>query len=92
MNAISSVKSEATTAAPRNEVTDHVVEAITARFANAEKPIVIVDACAGRFGMAGEVRKLVEGAGVRFFESESKAIFSVKADIFTLQLPVSSID
>ena len=70
MNAISSINSELTTAVPMEEVTQHVVEEITARYAKAQKPIVIVDACAGRFGMAGEVRKLVEGCGVRFFESE----------------------
>ena len=70
MSAISSVTSESTTAASSDEVTEYVVEEITARFAKAEKPVVIVDACAGRFGMASEVRKLVEGAGVRFFESE----------------------
>jgi pyruvate decarboxylase len=51
-------------------VTEYVVEEITERFAKAKKPIIIVDACAGRFGMAGEVRKLVEKCQIRFFESE----------------------
>jgi pyruvate decarboxylase len=56
--------------APSDEVTAHVVGEITKRFAEAERPIVVIDACAGRFGMAGTVRKLVEGCGIRFFESK----------------------
>lgn len=56
-------------AAPSDEVTEHVVAEITKRFAEASRPIVLVDACAGRFGMAKTVRKLVEGANVRFFET-----------------------
>ena len=28
-----------------------------------------MDACAGRFGVARDVRKLVEAAGIRFFET-----------------------
>ncbi|KAI9636386.1 thiamine diphosphate-binding protein [Dioszegia hungarica] len=55
--------------APSDEVTAHVVGEITKRFAEAERPIVVIDACAGRFGMAGTVRKLVEGCGIRFFET-----------------------
>lgn len=51
-------------------MTESVVEEITERFAKAKKPIIIVDACAGRFGMAGEVRKLVEKCQIRFFESK----------------------
>lgn len=54
-----------------DDVTKHVVADITKRFADAKRPIVLVDACAGRFGMAKTVRKLVEAAGIRFFESES---------------------
>ncbi|WVR04642.1 hypothetical protein IAU60_001653 [Kwoniella sp. DSM 27419] len=57
------------TAAPSDDVTAHVVSEIAQRFKAAKKPIVLVDACAGRFGMAGEVRKLVEGCGIRFFET-----------------------
>ena len=49
---------------------EHVVAEITERYVKAERPVVLVDACAGRFGMAGEVRKLVESCGIRFFESE----------------------
>ncbi|KAK1921586.1 thiamine diphosphate-binding protein [Papiliotrema laurentii] len=56
-------------APPSDDVTQHVVEEITERFAKASKPIVLIDACAGRFGMATTVRKLVEGAGIRFFET-----------------------
>lgn len=58
-------------APPSEEVSAYVVEQITDRFEKAKKPVVLVDACAGRFGMAGEVRKLVEGCGIRFFESTS---------------------
>ncbi|WVQ83245.1 hypothetical protein IAT38_005384 [Cryptococcus sp. DSM 104549] len=54
---------------PSDEVTAHVVQEIADRFKAAKKPIVLVDACAGRFGMAGEVRKLVEQCGIRFFET-----------------------
>jgi pyruvate decarboxylase len=56
--------------APSDDVAKHVVAEITERFAVAKKPIVIVDACAGRFGMASVVRELVEGSKVRYFESE----------------------
>jgi len=87
MNAISSVSSELTTAAPSEEVTAYVVQEITARFAKADKPIVIVDACAGRFGMAAEVRKLVEGCGVRFFESTPSALINVHADLCIFAAP-----
>jgi pyruvate decarboxylase len=59
---------------PSDDVTAYVVDEIAARFEKAQKPIVLIDACAGRFGMAGEVRKLVEGCQVRFFESEHKGI------------------
>ncbi|GFZ49727.1 pyruvate decarboxylase [Saitozyma sp. JCM 24511] len=45
---------------PPDAVTDHVVREITDRFAKAQKPIVIVDLCAARFGMTDEVRRLVE--------------------------------
>lgn len=57
-------------------MTKHVVADITKRFADAKRPIVLVDACAGRFGMAKTVRKLVEAAGIRFFESESSSIIT----------------
>ncbi|KAK4685979.1 pyruvate decarboxylase, partial [Tremellales sp. Uapishka_1] len=50
-----------------DEVCEHIVEEVTAMFVKAKRPIVIVDACAGRFGMAGEVRKLVESCNIRFF-------------------------
>jgi pyruvate decarboxylase len=36
-------------------------------FAAASHPVVLVDACCGRFGMQPVVRKLVEGCGIRFF-------------------------
>jgi len=52
-----------------DELLSHVVERITARFKASKKPIVIIDACAERFGCADELRKLVEGSGVRFFET-----------------------
>ncbi|WWD00611.1 hypothetical protein V866_007546 [Kwoniella sp. B9012] len=71
-SATSSLAAASTTApvrAPSDDVTAHVVEDITQRFKNAKKPVILVDACAGRFGMAGEVRKLVEGCGIRFFET-----------------------
>lgn len=83
MNAISSVASEVTTAAPSYEVTEYVVEEITARYAKAQRPVVVVDACAGRFGMAGEVRKLVEGSGLRFFESAYRSQIRASADCLT---------
>jgi pyruvate decarboxylase len=57
-------------AAPSDDVTAYVIEEITKRFVAAKNPVVLVDACAGRFGMAGEVRKLVEQSKLRFFESE----------------------
>jgi pyruvate decarboxylase len=36
-------------------------------FAAASHPVVLVDACCGRFGMQAVVRKLVESCGIRFF-------------------------
>jgi len=36
-------------------------------YAAASHPVLLVDACCGRFGMAGVVRKLVEACGIRFF-------------------------
>lgn len=36
-------------------------------FAVASHPVVLVDACCGRFGMQPVVRKLVESCGIRFF-------------------------
>lgn len=56
---------------PPDAVTDHVVREITDRFAKAQKPIVIVDLCAARFGMTDEVRRLVEQSHIRFFASKS---------------------
>jgi hypothetical protein len=56
---------------PPDAVTDHVVREITDMFAKAQKPIVIVDLCAARFGMTDEVRKLVEQSHIRFFASKS---------------------
>jgi pyruvate decarboxylase len=44
-----------------------VVAEITRLYAAASRPIVLVDACCGRFGMANDVRKLVEGCDIRFF-------------------------
>jgi len=35
-------------------------------FAAASHPVVLVDACCGRFGMQPVVRKLVESCGIRF--------------------------
>ncbi|WWD21511.1 hypothetical protein CI109_105997 [Kwoniella shandongensis] len=68
-NALSQVNTSVPAAPASDEVTAHVVEEITARFQAAKTPVVLVDACAGRFGMAGEVRKLVEGSGIRVFET-----------------------
>jgi pyruvate decarboxylase len=58
---------------PPDAVTDHVV---TDRFAKAQKPIVIVDLCAARFGMTDEVRRLVEQSHIRFFASKSTRLHS----------------
>lgn len=48
----------------------YAVKSITHMFEEAKNPIVIVDCCTERYGMAPEIRKLVEATGVRFFESE----------------------
>ena len=68
-NSLSALAYEKKPAASSDDVTEHVVGEITKLFAASKKPIVLVDACCGRFGMAGEVRKLVEGSGVRFFST-----------------------
>jgi pyruvate decarboxylase len=52
------------------DVSEYVVGEIVQWFQKAERPIVLIDACAGRFGMAGEVRKLVETCKIRYFDSE----------------------
>lgn len=68
-SAVSNSLSTNATSAPSDDVTAYVVEEITKRFGEAKKPIVLVDACAGRFGMGPTVRKLVESCSIRFFES-----------------------
>jgi hypothetical protein len=73
-SSLSSSTNDQSPAPASDKVTEHVVEEITERYVNAKKPIVLVDACAGRFGVAGEVRKLVEGCGIRFFESKLSSI------------------
>ncbi|KAL7408983.1 pyruvate decarboxylase [Mrakia frigida] len=45
------------------------VDRIVALYEKAEDPIVLVDACAGRFGMEGWALKLVEETGMTFFET-----------------------
>ncbi|ORX33900.1 Thiamin diphosphate-binding protein [Kockovaella imperatae] len=69
INTVSQAPSDHPVSDSADKVTEHVVQEITARFVKAERPVVLVDACAGRFGMAGEVRKLVESCGIRFFET-----------------------
>ncbi|WVO16552.1 hypothetical protein L204_104231 [Cryptococcus depauperatus] len=66
---LSTSPTDVRSAPPSDEVTAHVVEDIAQRYIAAKKPIVIVDACAGRFGMAGEVRRLVDACAIRFFET-----------------------
>jgi len=56
-----------------DKMTDHVVELIAKRFAQSQNPIVLVDACASRFGMGPTVRELVEKCGIRFYTSKSTA-------------------
>ncbi|EIW71256.1 hypothetical protein TREMEDRAFT_71102 [Tremella mesenterica DSM 1558] len=68
-NTLSSLAIDTKTAPPSDDVTTFVVDEITKMYAQAKKPIVLVDACCGRFGMAGEVRKLVEATGLRFFST-----------------------
>jgi pyruvate decarboxylase len=50
--------------APLQDVSDYIVGEIVQRFQKAERPIVLIDACAGRFGMA------VETCKIRYFDSE----------------------
>ncbi|TXT07242.1 hypothetical protein VHUM_03412 [Vanrija humicola] len=50
-----------------DEVTEHVVKIITRLYEGAQRPIVLVDACAARFGMGPIIRHLVEACGIRFF-------------------------
>ena len=70
------IKSTGPAAPPSDKATEHIVEEITTRFVKAQRPVIIVDACCGRFGMAGEVRKLVETCGIRFFDTPSKLTHS----------------
>jgi pyruvate decarboxylase len=51
------------------EVLDHVVQEIAKKFEKSEKPVIIVDICADRFGCGQGIRELVEKTGVRFFET-----------------------
>lgn len=51
-------------------VTEHVVKLIAKHYETAKRPIVLVDACAARFGMGPIIRHLVETCGIRFFTSE----------------------
>ncbi|KAL1411686.1 hypothetical protein Q8F55_002652 [Vanrija albida] len=50
-----------------DSVTEHVVALITRLYAKAQRPVVLVDACAARFGMGPVIRHLVEACGIRFF-------------------------
>ncbi|KAL7409361.1 thiamine diphosphate-binding protein [Mrakia frigida] len=45
------------------------VDTVVALYEKAVDPVVLVDACAGRFGMEGWALKLVEDTGMSFFET-----------------------
>jgi pyruvate decarboxylase len=66
--------------APLQDVSDHVVGEIVQRFQKADRPIVLIDACAGRFGMAGEVGKLVEICKIPYFDSEQIRAYRLESD------------
>lgn len=54
---------------PSEKVIDHIVALVTERFRKAERPVVLVDACASRFGVGPLVRHMVEACGIRAFTS-----------------------
>jgi pyruvate decarboxylase len=66
--------------APLQDVSDYVVGEIVQRFQKADRPIVLIDACAGRFGMAGEVGKLVEICKIPYFDSEQIRAYRLESD------------
>jgi pyruvate decarboxylase len=60
-----------------------VVNLITQKYAQAKKPMVLVDACAARFGVGRLVRELVEKCGIRFFTTPmGKGILDERHPLF----------
>lgn len=53
------------------ERTDFVVKEITRLYDNAKEPIILIDACAIRYGVGHLARDLVQATGCRFYTSES---------------------
>lgn len=51
------------------EVTQTVVNEITKRFAAAKKPVILVDACAARFGVGPHLKQLVDQCSIRYFST-----------------------
>lgn len=69
--------------ATSEEVTKTVVKEITKRFAAAKKPIVLVDACAARFGVGPHLKKLVDECGLRFFTTPmGKCVLDESSDLY----------
>jgi len=62
-----SILEERVTRAAAKEELNHVASEIQRLFEASVNPIVLVDACAERFGVEREVEKLVRTTGVKFF-------------------------
>ena len=54
-----------------DDLNSFLVAEINQRYLAAQRPILLVDACAARFGMRGVIRQLVEVCGIKNFDSES---------------------
>lgn len=67
---------------PSPEVQD-ALDKIVAAYEAASDPVVLVDACASRFGMESSVRKLVDATEMTFFETPmGKAVMDEKSPRF----------
>lgn len=69
--------------ATSEDVTHTVVAEITKRFAEAKNPIMLVDACAARFGVAPHLKKLVDECGIRYFSTPmGKCVLDEDSELF----------
>lgn len=59
---------------------EDVIDRIVALYEKSEDPVVLVDACASRFGMENVVRKLVEQTDMTFYETPMVSLIFCAAE------------
>ncbi|KDQ21760.1 hypothetical protein BOTBODRAFT_50327 [Botryobasidium botryosum FD-172 SS1] len=66
-----------------SEEADYVATQIQHLFEASKDPVVLVDACAERYGVEGEVERLVEATGVKYFTTPmAKGVLNEQGDHF----------